>query len=232
MIPGSRCSPTCAIVAATRSPARGDPLDLLGALADDHAAVASTLLDLVEDFVDAALARAIVRSDPWRPGSARRPAPSARGRCASRRAITSGVSSARPSSWRAAERVERSPSRRRGRRRARRRAAVRSRSSISSSASACDEVAREAVEHEAPARIVLREPLADERDRQLVRDELAATRGSARPGGRAPSRSRSRRGTCRPSRRAGRRGAAEIRFACVPFPDPCGPRTRTLIVAI
>ena len=24
--------------------------------------------------------------------------------------------------------------------------------------------------------------------------------------------------------------AAEIRFACVPFPEPCGPRTRTLTV--
>ena len=36
-----------------------------------------------------------------------------------------------------------------------------------------DEVAREPVEDEPADRIVLREPVADQRDRQLVRDELA-----------------------------------------------------------
>ena len=46
--------------------------------------------------------------------------------------------------------------------------------SISSSASRLDQVAREPVEHEAVAGVGLGQPLADQRDRQFVGDELAA----------------------------------------------------------
>ena len=87
------------------------------------------------------------------------------------------------------------------------------------------EVARKAVEDEAVDGVVLREPLADHRDRDLVGNELAARhdRLDARPSSVESSR--------RAEHVAGRdvRDSllAAIRFAWVPFPDPWRPEHRS-----
>ena len=67
------------------------------------------------------------------------------------------------------------------------------------------DVAREAVEHEAVLRVVLGEPVADERDRHVVGNELARLEQRLDLPAELGCRRRSPRGTCRRSRCAGSR---------------------------
>ena len=68
--------------------------------------------------------------------------------------------------------------------------------------------------------------VADEPDRQLVGDERAGGRGWARPPGRAASASIAAR-SMSPVAMCGISYSVAVRAACVPLPDPCGPRIRT-----
>ena len=147
----------------------GDPLDLLGALADDHGRIASSIWAKTSSTLAAA---SIV---PERPGC---PVALDDRLCLLMvdgeppchhlgRVVAGALPRARVRA------SERSPSRRRGRRRGRCRAAVPIASQHLVERLGLDEVARKAVEHEAADRVVLREPVADQRDRQLVGHELA-----------------------------------------------------------
>ena len=85
-----------------------------------------------------------------------------------------------------------------------------------------DERAREAVEHEArqlsprSSRSRISRIVISSATRSPSVEIGATCRPSSVPAAIA-------RGTCRPSRCAGRRTSTAIFFACVPFPDPCGP---------
>ena len=173
VMPGSSCSPTCAIVSATTRPAAA----IFSISCADLRMIMrrrpriERALDLGEDLVDGAAG--VQRHElSRRRGSARRPARSARGR--SRAGARSTPACRRSGPPRARGRAPApSPSRRRGRRRRSRRARGRSREHRVERLG-LREVAREAVEDEPVARVVLREPLADHPDRELVRDEVAA----------------------------------------------------------
>ena len=220
MIPGRRCSPTCAIVAATRSPARAIRSISSGPLRMIIVNPAQSRLDLGEDVVDAP-----VRVEcNERPGL---PVPLDDRLCllvvdgeTTRhhlgRVVAACLVAAR------ARACAPSPSRRRGRRRARCRAGVPISCSISSSASAWTRFRGKPSSTKPSDGVVLREPVADQRDRQLVGDELARGEDRLRPGGRAPSRPRSRRGTCRRWRREARRGRRRSASPACPFRIPAG----------
>ena len=204
----------------------GDALDLLGSLADDHAAATCRASSIWAKTSSTLAPASIVHERSRRPGSARRPALSAHGRW--RAAAPSPRACRRPPF------LVRAPERPLGCRlvveveeqdRVERPA---DRASISSSASAWTRLRGNPSRMNPRTASSCDEPVADQGDRQLVGDELAGGEDRRDPeaelgpvGDRSPEHV--------PCRDVGTPWAAEIRFACVPFPDPCGPRTRTLM---
>ena len=161
-------------------------------------------------------------------GSTRSAAPSPRGRGRSRSSIASGVSSVRLSS------AARLSIRSRPTWSASWNSKTTSRSRPISPQHLLERLglrhrAREAVEHEALARVGGGEPLADQRDHQVVGDEAARVVDRLHLAAELRPRRRSRRAACRRSRRAGcrtRRRSASPGFPCrLPAGRAAGCRT-------
>ena len=162
----------------------GDPVDLGVALADDHALPASprsssASCDLAGDLARSDAPRGAGRASPSC-GSARRRAPSARGRARAAARSPRARRRARPSSARARASARVATS------------SARSKNRIASSVRPFSrehrverlglrEVAREPVEHEARGGVRRDEPVADQRDGQVVGHELAGREDRLHP---------------------------------------------------
>ena len=226
VIPGSRCSPTFAIVSATTRPAAAI---LAISWADLRMIIAVWPLRYRERSRSRRrrLRRAARVQRHELPGRAvvlDRPVRSARGR---RRAGERSTPACRRFGLRGWRARARAPwrSRRRDRRRRRRRAVRPISSSISSSASACARFRGN------PSRMNPSRASSSANRSRIIRIIISSgTRSprsmislTSRPSGVDPSRARS----ISPVDTCGRPCASATRFACVPFPDPCGPSTRT-----
>ena len=171
------------------------------------------------------------RRSPGASGSSRRAAPSRARRARAAARITSGVSSERSSS--AARRSIRCSSTSRS-------GTWKSKHDVDLAAELAEELverlglrhrAREAVEDEAADRVAAREPVADQADHQLVGDEVAAVVDRLELPPEVGRQLLHLADACRRVAMCGIPYIALIRCACVPLPDPCGPRTRMFSAA-